>query len=157
MTGNDNTAPAFSLRVDVARQTLHLLSNGVAVKSWPVSTSKFGVGSEPGSCRTPLGWFRVCEKIGADAPAWSVFKSRQPTGEIAAPGGEGDGVLTRILWLDGLEEANKNTRERYIYIHGTNQEHLVGEPASHGCVRLRNADVIELFDAVPEGTEVEIT
>jgi len=151
-----NSTPNSCLRVDVARQTLHFLLNGVAVKSWPVSTSKFGLGAEPGSMKTPLGKFRICEKFGGDAPAWAVFKSRQPTGEIAAPGGEEDGVLSRILWLEGLEEANRNTKDRYIYIHGTNQEHLVGEPASHGCIRLRNEDVIELFALVPPGTGVEI-
>jgi lipoprotein-anchoring transpeptidase ErfK/SrfK len=153
---DDLSTPACSLRVDVARQTLHLLSNGVSVKSWPVSTSKFGLGSEPGSFKTPLGRFRICGKFGAEAPAWAVFKSRLPTGEIAGPGGELDGVLTRILWLEGLEDSNLNTRERYIYIHGTNQEHLIGEPASHGCVRLRNEDVMEVFSLVPEGAEVEI-
>jgi len=151
---NEPTDP--TLRVDVARQTLHLLSNGVAVKSWPVSTSKFGLGSEPGSFKTPLGRFRICAKIGAGAPPWAVFKSRLPTGEIASPGGEEDGVLTRILWLDGLDEANANTRDRYVYIHGTNQEHRIGQPASHGCIRLRNADIRELFDLVPDGVEVEI-
>ena len=151
---NEPTDP--TLRVDVARQTLHLLSNGVAVKSWPVSTSKFGLGSEPGSFKTPLGRFRICAKIGAGAPPWAVFKSRLPTGEIASPGGEEDGVLTRILWLDGLDEANANTRDRSVYIHGTNQEHRIGQPASHGCIRLRNADIRELFDLVPDGVEVEI-
>ena len=156
MTDNDNFPPGCSIRVDVARQTLHLLSNGAVVKSWPVSTSKFGPGSEPGSFKTPTGKFRICEKIGAGVPAWSVFKSRVPTGEVALPGGEEDGVLTRILWLDGLEESNSNTHERYIYIHGTNQEDLIGQPASHGCIRLRNSDVIELFSLVPEGAEVEI-
>ena len=156
MTDNDNPSPVCLLRVDVAQQAIHLLSNGVPVKSWPVSTSKFGLGSEPGSMKTPLGRFRICEKIGAEAPAWSVFKSRLPTGEIASPGGGGDGDLTRILWLDGLDADNANTRERYVYIHGTNQEHLIGQPASHGCIRLRNADVIELFGLVPEGAEVEI-
>jgi lipoprotein-anchoring transpeptidase ErfK/SrfK len=156
MTDNDNFPPGCSIRVDMARQTLHLLLNGVVVKSWPVSTSKFGPGSEPGSFKTPIGKFRICDKIGADAPAWSVFKSRVPTGVLALPGGDEDGVLTRILWLEGLEETNRNTRERYIYIHGTNQEDLIGQPASHGCIRLRNADVIELFSLVPTGTEVEI-
>ena len=156
MTANDNHHPGCSLRVDVARQTIYLLSNGVAVKSWPVSTSKFGLGSEPGSFKTPLGRFRICEKIGEGASPWSIFKSRQPTGEIAAPGGEEDGVLTRILWLEGLEESNRNTRERYVYIHGTNQEGLIGQHASHGCIRLRNDDVMELFSMVAEGTEVEI-
>lgn len=156
MEADPNSTPNFCLRVDVARQTIHFLLNGVAVKSWPVSTSKFGLGSEPGSMKTPLGKFRICEKIGENAPAWAVFKSRQPTGEIASPEGDEDGVLSRILWLEGLEEANGNTKDRYIYIHGTNQEHLIGKPASHGCIRLKNEDVIDLFGLVPPGTEVEI-
>ena len=156
MTDNDDFHPGCSLRVDVARQTLHLLSNGVPVKSWPVSTSKFGRGTEPGRFKTPTGKFRIRGKIGHGAAPWAVFKSREPTGEIAEPGGEHDGVLTRILWLDGLEESNRNTRERYIYLHGTNQEHLIGQPASHGCVRLCNEDMLELFLLVPDGAEVEI-
>ncbi len=149
--------PNFCLRVDVARQTLHFLLNGVVVKSWPVSTSKFGLGAEPGSMKTPLGKFRICEKIGDGEPAWAVFKSRRPTGEIASPGGDDDGILSRILWLEGMEEANRNTKDRYIYFHGTNQEHLVGKPASHGCIRLKNEDIIELFGLVPPGTGVEIS
>lgn len=103
-----------------------------------------------------MGRFRICEKAGEEAPPWSVFKSRLPTGEIATPGGDQDGVLTRILWLEGLDEANRNTRDRFIYIHGTNQEHLIGQPASHGCIRLGNREVMELFSMVPVGTEVEI-
>jgi hypothetical protein len=90
-------------------------------------------------------------------PANTVFKGRQPLAEecvdwLAHP----DLITSRILWLEGLDSLNANTRDRYIYIHGTNQEHLIGEPASHGCVRMRNADVIELFDLVWTGTEVEI-
>lgn len=156
MTDNDRCDLSFSLKVDVTQQTLHLLSNGKLVKSWPVSTSKFGLGSEPGSYKTPLGKFRIHGKFGEGAAPWAIFKSRLPTGEIAVPGGEEDGVLTRILWLEGLEEANRNTLERYIYIHGTNQEDQIGRPASHGCIRLRNQDVMELFAVVPEGAEVEI-
>ena len=156
MTTEHPSNPGYSLRVDVARQALHLLLNGVVVKSWPVSTSKFGLGTEPGSFKTPLGRFRICEKAGEEAPPWSVFKSRLLTGEIATPGGDQDGVLTRILWLEGLDEANRNTRDRFIYIHGTNQEHLIGQPASHGCIRLGNREVMELFSMVPVGTEVEI-
>ena len=159
MTGND-TAPQHQvnceLRVDVASQTVRLLRDGEAVKSWPVSTSRFGLGFEPGSFKTPTGRFSVAEKIGGGAPLWAEFKSRQPTGRLAEPGGESDGVLTRILWLEGLDPENANTRERYIYFHGTNREDLVGTPASHGCVRLRNEDMLELFDLVPEGTPVVI-
>jgi len=147
---------ATLLRVDVASQTVSLLENGEVRKRWPVSTSKFGLGFQPGSFKTPTGHFAVAEKIGAGAPLWSEFKSRKPTGRLAEPGGEEDGGLTRILWLDGLDPENANTRERYIYFHGTNREDLIGTPASHGCVRLRNADMVELFDLVPEGTAVEI-
>ncbi len=85
-----------------------------------------------------------------------IFKSRLPIGEIAPHGGDEDLVLTRILWLEGLDPENANTHERYIYIHGTNQEDLVGTPASHGCIRLRNRDVIDLFDRIPAKTSVEI-
>lgn len=144
------------MRVDVASQSVRLLRDGVAVKSWPVSTSRYGLGFEPGSFKTPTGRFSVAEKIGAGAPLWSEFKSRQPTGRLAEPGGESDGVLTRILWLAGLDPENANTRERYIYFHGTNREDLIGTPASHGCVRLRNEDMAELFELVPEGTPVVI-
>jgi len=150
-------ADSCELHVNIAEQTIDLLLNGERVKSWPVSTSKFGLGFEPGSFKTPTGAFRIAEKIGDNAPLWSVFKSRLPTGDVALPGGDQDGVLSRILWLEGRDEANRNTLERYIYIHGTNQEDLIGAPASHGCVRLRNKDVADLFALVPVGTRVTIT
>ncbi len=153
---NGEDADPIEIHVEVAEQTLHLLSNGKIVKSWPVSTSAFGLGFEPGSFRTPTGRFRVAEKIGHDAPDWAVFKARVPTGEIACPGGESDEVLTRILRLEGLDSENGNTWDRYIYIHGTNQEDRIGFPASHGCIRLRNADVKELFSMIPAGTSLTI-
>ena len=98
------------------------------------------------------------EKIGDGASPWAVFKSRKPTGDFASPEveGEEDLILSRILWLEGLDQENANTRDRYIYLHGTNQESLIGTPASHGCVRLRNLDMIELYDRVDPGTWVEI-
>ncbi|HEU4677902.1 MAG TPA: L,D-transpeptidase [Terrimicrobiaceae bacterium] len=144
------------LRIDARRQVLEVLRGDQITKSYPISTSKFGLGFESESGKTPLGRFVVSEKIGSGAPAGAVFKSRLPTGQIAPQGGQEDLVLTRILWLAGLEEANANTKERYIYIHGTNQEALLGTPASHGCVRMSNADVVECFDGIPEGTVVEI-
>jgi lipoprotein-anchoring transpeptidase ErfK/SrfK len=146
----------WEMQVDISRQMLDLRHHGVLIKSWPVSTSRFGLGFEPGSFKTPTGRFMVAEKIGTDEPLWAEFKSRQPTGHIAAPGGEHDGILTRILWISGLDEQNANTRDRYIYFHGTNREDLIGTPASHGCIRLRNADIAELFDLVPEGVRVVI-
>ena len=146
----------LSLRIDVARQRLEVLREGHVHRSYAISTSRFGLGFEHGSNKTPLGRFVVGEKIGAGAALGAVFRSRQPTGELVSQGGEEDLILTRILWLAGLDEANANTRERYIYIHGTNQEELLGTPASHGCVRMSNADIKEFFDETPEGTVVEI-
>lgn len=147
---------AKHLRVHVGRQEMEVLDGQGVAKIYPVSTSRFGLGTEPGSQQTPLGRFAISEKIGQDAESGAVFKSRKFTGEIAAQGGEEDLILTRILWLEGLEEANANTKERYIYIHGTNQESQIGAPASHGCVRMRNADIVELFREIPEGSIVEI-
>jgi len=144
------------LIVDVSRQRVDFLENGTVVQSWDVSTSKFGIGTEEGSFRTPTGRFRICEKIGEGAPLWSIFKSRVPTGDIASPGGEEDLVLTRILWLEGLDPENANTRNRYIYFHGTNREDLIGTAASHGCIRLRNSEMADLFDRVEAGGAVEI-
>ena len=146
----------WEMRVDIARQMLDLRHRDKVIKSWPVSTSRFGLGFEPGSFKTPTGHFMVAEKIGDGAPLWAEFKSRQPTGGISESGGDQDGILTRILWLSGLDAENANTSDRYIYFHGTNREDLIGTPASHGCIRLRNADIMELFDLVPEGVRVVI-
>jgi len=154
-----NSPTPFKIRVSIASQQLDLVSSdGAILASWPVSTSRFGIGFEEGSFRTPTGQFRILEKIGDGASPWAVFKSRKPTGDIASPEveGEEDLILSRILWLEGLDQENANTRDRYIYLHGTNQESLIGTPASHGCVRLRNLDMIELYDRVDPGTWVEI-
>jgi len=142
--------------VDVTTQTLRVLDGASVTAEFPVSTSRFGLGFEEGSFRTPTGRFVVRDKIGQGAPAWTVFRSRESTGKIAPPGGNEDLVLTRILTLDGLDPENANTLERFVYIHGTNQEQLIGTPASHGCIRLRNADMITLHEMVPAGTPVEI-
>ena len=123
---------------------------------FPVSTSKFGLGFEEGSYKTPTGKFRIARKIGGSAPPWTIFRARKNTGHLAKPGGQEDLVLTRILTLDGLERHNANSLARYIYIHGTNQEHLIGTAASHGCVRLRNSDMISLHRMVRAGTPVRI-
>jgi len=135
---------------------MRLLRGNEILKTYPISTSKFGLGTEPDSFRTPTGKFQIAEKIGRDLPAFAELKGRLPTGEVAAPGGEEDKILTRILWLDGMEPDNANTHDRYIYIHGTNQESLLGTPASHGCVRMSNEDIRELFERVTPGTPVEI-
>ena len=108
--------------------------------------------------KTPLGKFRIGEKIGADVPSRDDFPQPRPTrARNDVPPPTDDLVLTRILWLDGLEEHNANTRDRFIYIHGTNHEDEIGQPASHGCIRMKNADLIALFDQVPLGAEVVIS
>lgn len=142
--------------VSVPQQRLDLVTGDQVVVSYPISTSRFGLGVEAGSMKTPLGTFRVAEKIGADAPPGTIFRGRVPLGpDDPLPPGE-DLILTRILWLDGLEDHNANTRERFIYIHGTNQEADIGRPASHGCIRMKSADIVDLFDRVLPGTKVVI-
>ncbi|MGC3991289.1 MAG: L,D-transpeptidase [Chthoniobacteraceae bacterium] len=151
----DKTAP-FGLQISIPRQRLELVETSRVTRSYPVSTSRFGLGSEPGSFKTPLGRFRVAEKIGAGAELGMIFKSRAPVGRIGSPLQPDDFVQTRILWLDGLDAHNANTHDRYIYIHGTNQEPQLGLPVSHGCIRMGNAEVAELFELVPEGCPVVI-
>lgn len=126
------------------------------VRTYSVSTSRFGIGAEKGSFKTPIGRFRVAEKIGGDMPTETIFRSRVPlkAGDPLPP--TEDLVMSRILWLDGLEEHNANTRERFIYIHGTKHEGKIGTPASCGCIRMRNADVAELFELVDPDTQVII-
>jgi UDP-N-acetylmuramate--alanine ligase len=160
--GAPETLPKRLLVVDVERQTATLLEGGTAGASWPVSTARNGIGGEENSFKTPPGWHRIQARIGADACAGAVFRSREPTGETWR--GEicdDDLILTRILTLDGLEDGinrgpGRDSLERYIYLHGTNQEELVGRPVSHGCVRLANADICALFDRVEEGDLVLI-
>jgi L,D-transpeptidase YbiS len=152
-----NPSSRLRLSVSVATQTLSLWQGQRLLQQWPCSTSKFGLGYTEGSNCTPLGHFRVKEKHGTGADWGTLFKSRQPTGSWQ-PGQEtqSDLVLTRILWLEGLEQRNANTYSRYIYLHGTNDELRLGQRRSHGCVRLSNAHIIEVYDLVPEGTEVWI-
>ncbi len=148
----------MKIEVSVPRQELSLHDEGGALlKAWPCSTSSYGYSNEAGSNHTPLGEFCVGKMIGHGAEPGTIFKSREIVGRWDGTPAEEDYVLTRILWLEGREEHNANTRDRYIYIHGTNQEHLIGTPASHGCVRMTNADVIDLFDRVTEGTPVRIS
>jgi lipoprotein-anchoring transpeptidase ErfK/SrfK len=106
--------------------------------------------------KTPSGHFRVAEKIGGGLPSDAIFQSRVPLKPEDPLPPTDDLVMSRILWLDGLDEHNANTHDRFIYIHGTKHEDKIGNPASHGCVRMRNADVIELFDLVDEGAQVTI-
>lgn len=152
--------------VSVGEQQLHYFEEGRLVRSYPVSTSRYGIGSAEGSNRTPLGVHRVRRKIGADAPLGTIFRARKDTGVVAEIVHEprftdDDYVTSRILWLDGLEEGRNrgpgvDSFQRYIYLHGTHEEGLIGQPASHGCVRMYNRDVAELFDALPEDSLVVI-
>jgi L,D-transpeptidase YbiS len=144
------------IRISVRDQRLDLLSGEKVLLSYPVSTSRFGLGSEEGSLKTPLGKFKIGEKIGHGLPVGTVFRSRIPLAPEEVTLATDDQVLSRILWLDGLEEHNANTRDRFIYIHGTNHEDKIGQAASHGCIRMKNADLVALFDQVPLGTEVWI-
>jgi L,D-transpeptidase YbiS len=144
------------IHISATKQKLTLKSGRKNVAVYPISTSRFGLGSKEGSMKTPTGRFRISEKIGAGMPPGTVFKSRRPVKTTEKMLREEDLVMTRILWLDGLDPANANTHDRYIYIHGTNQEELIGEAASHGCIRMRNADLVELFEQVEAGTPVVI-
>jgi hypothetical protein len=147
-----------SLVVSVPDQTLALVDNGVVREKFSVSTSKFGLGDNPNSYATPLGSLEIASKIGGNAPLGTVFKSRQPTGEILAPYAPGrDPIVTRILWLRGMERENARAYSRGIYIHGTPVEKLIGRPVSFGCIRMRSKDVIRLFSTVRVGTKIEIT
>ncbi len=132
-------------------QTLQFLAE------YDVSTSKFGLGSKPGSYATPLGWHKIAKKIGGGQPAGMKFKSRNPTGEIVRPDSPGrDPIVSRIIWLTGKESQNRNSYGRYIYIHGTAEERKIGQPASYGCIRMRSRDVIELYNMVWKGDDVFI-
>lgn len=145
------------IEVSIGQQLLRLYDGHRIAREWPCSTSRYGIGFTEGSNKTPLGRFVVKEKHGDGAESGTIFKSRQPVGKwVRGMDTKSDFVLTRILWLHGLETLNANTFQRYIYIHGTNDEASIGRPASHGCVRLRNRDVIELFDLVPVGTPMWI-
>lgn len=158
----------MKLLISVGRQVLTVFGDdGEILREYPVSTAKAGVGEVSGSYQTPRGRHIVRAKIGAGQPENTVFVRRRPTGEIWSPAlGEAfpgrDWILTRILWLSGREAGcNRlgcvDTMRRYIYIHGSPDSAEMGVPGSHGCVRMRNADIIELFDLVPCYTEVEIT
>ena len=153
--------------VDISQQRLFLLdSRGELIISYPISSSSYGEGQIENSFKTPLGNHIIKEKIGADAPKNIIFKERINTGRFAEIyhneyDSEDDHVTSRILWLEGTEVGlnkggNVDSFHRYIYIHGTPEEGLIGEKASHGCIRMFNQDVIELFSLVEKGTKVNI-
>jgi L,D-transpeptidase YbiS len=144
------------IEVSIAEQRLTLKCGDESMRTYAISSSRFGLGSEHGSKKTPLGRFQIAEKIGHGMPHGTVFRARAPIGPDDSLPDTEDLITSRILWLEGLDSDNANTKARYIYIHGTKHENRIGRPDSHGCIRMRNADVIELFDLVQEGTPVRI-
>ena len=146
-----------SVIVSVKDQKVMLLQNGQRVAIYPCSTSKYGLGDYWGHMTTPLGYLQVAQKIGDHAPVGAVFKNRRFTGEILKPNAPGrDPVITRIIWLRGLEQKNSHAFARCIYIHGTPEEKTIGRPASYGCIRMKSKDVTELYTQLPLGAVVQI-
>ena len=146
------------LLVSTSDQEMLVLRDNVKIAQYPVSTSKFGVGDGLNSNATPIGLLKIRKKSAPGLPSGAVFKSRRLTGEILpvdAPGR--DPIVSRILWLDGLEPRNRNAFGRYIYIHGTPEERNIGVASSYGCIRMRSGDVIALYDTVGSGARVLIT
>lgn len=157
-----------AILIDTARQTLTLTdAYGALLARYPVSTGLNGVGEQNGSGCTPRGAHYIRARIGSGEPENTVFRGRRPTGEIysealAAQNPGRDWILSRILWLCGLEPGRNRGRgvdtfHRYVYIHGTPDSEPMGVARSHGCIRMRNADIIELFDRVAAGARVQIT
>jgi lipoprotein-anchoring transpeptidase ErfK/SrfK len=147
-----------TVRVSVPQQQMAVYKRGVEIARYDVSTSKFGLGDQRGSNRTPVGTMEIAKKIGGGQRMGMKFKSRRPTGEIVLPNTPGrDPIVTRILWLRGLEARNRNTFRRTIYIHGTPEEWKIGTPASYGCIRMRSRDVVDLYGTVGVGARVEVT
>ena len=154
------------IRISLAEQRLELLESGAVVRAYAISTAANGAGECQDSGCTPRGWHEIRARIGAGCPAGTVFVGRRPTGEMYSPEAAArqpsrDWILTRILWLRGLERGRNRGRgvdsmRRYIYLHGCPDSEPMGVPRSHGCVRMRNADIVELFERIPQGTRVWI-
>jgi lipoprotein-anchoring transpeptidase ErfK/SrfK len=155
------------ISISVSEQQLALIEEGQVLHQYPVSTAKNGVGEKKNSGQTPRGEHIVRAKIGDGLPLNSVFVARRPTGEIYSPAladqyPERDWILTRILWLSGCELGKNrlgdcDTMQRYVYIHGTPDTEPMGQPLSHGCIRMRNTDLVELFDLISPGINVLIS
>ena len=161
------SAMTYKIDIDISQQRLYLKQNDNLIKSYPISSSKYGEGSIENSNMTPLGLHVIKEKIGTDVPINTLFISRINTKrtvniENSRNKTKDDHITSRILWLDGLEEGKNKGKgvdsySRYIYIHGTHEEGLIGEKASHGCIRMLNNDVIDLYNYVNIGTKVYIS
>lgn len=146
----------YLIEVSLARQAMTLSRDGEILMEAPVSTAANGPGFEEGSYRTPTGNFVVRERIGEGAPPFTEFRGRLPK-TVWQGDDRKDAILSRLLWIDGLDEANANSYCRYIYFHGTHAEDLIGQEASHGCIRLKNDAMIRLFDLCPLFTRVRIS
>src|SRR6187200_1199377 len=144
--------------VSLPDQELALVDRGKLITRYSISTSKFGTGDSNASYRTPLGTLFVSAKVGDRLPAGAVIKNRTPTGEVVAVDAPGrDPIVSRVIWLRGMETQNQRARDRCIYIHGTPEERRIGKLASFGCIRMRSRDIIDLYDRVHIGTHVLIT
>ncbi|MCF7734423.1 MAG: L,D-transpeptidase [Akkermansiaceae bacterium] len=154
MVGKDDR---HKMVISVRDQRMLLVHDGKPVKTYKISTSKFGVGDRPRSNCTPLGRMVVQSKIGDGVRSGTVFKARRPTGEVIKPNAPGrDPIVSRILWLKGTQSQNRNAFRRFIYIHGTPEEKRLGAPASYGCIRMASRDIIDLFNRVGYGADVFI-
>jgi lipoprotein-anchoring transpeptidase ErfK/SrfK len=156
-----------SIKINIAEQQLTLVDEaGKILRQYPVSTSRYGTGSQQGSEKTPLGLHRIKDKIGGAMPVNEVFFGRVPQGSLEECRERGvelpdDVIMSRIMWLEGMEPGRNqgsyvDTLQRYIYIHGTNHEECIGTPSSIGCIRMRNPDVVDLYRLVDIGSEVLI-
>jgi lipoprotein-anchoring transpeptidase ErfK/SrfK len=151
-------SPATEIIVSVPDQKLALIDHGKLISKYAISTSKFGLGDGNGTYRTPLGTLFVSAKFGDHLPAGSVIKNRIATGEVVNANAPGrDAIVSRVIWLRGMEQQNRGARDRCIYIHGTPEERRIGTPASFGCIRMRSRDVIDLYDLAHIGMHVTIT
>lgn len=167
ITTSASTPQATHLLVKTDIQRLIVCLTDNTTRQYSISTAQAGVGNTSGSYQTPLGWHVIYEKIGAGAAPLAIFRARQATGEIATishstESTHQDIITSRILWLQGLEEGHNlggdvDSRQRYIYIHGTHEEGRIGTPASKGCIRMHNTDIIEIYDMVTTETRVLIS
>lgn len=160
-TSGPDTPPRAVIKDGVAitlrDQKLTVIRNGKKVKDYDISTSKFGIGATRGSWRTPTGVHAVSQKVGDGQPKGMVFKGCRPTGEVVGVDAPGrDPIVTRVIQLTGLEQSNRNSHSRRIYIHGTPEERTIGSPASYGCIRMRSNDVLDLYPRVHRGMPVVI-
>ena len=149
---------ATEIVISVPDQQLAVIDRGKLISKYAISTSKFGLGDGNGTYRTPLGTLFVSAKFGDRLPAGAVIKNRVPTGEVVNANAPGrDAIVSRVIWLRGMEQQNRSARDRCIYIHGTPEERRIGTPASFGCIRMRSRDVIALYDLAHIGMHVTVT